>query len=731
MLNRFVKIIKSWRLDLIRKFLLLIFTPTTHYFMKQLAQNLRTGETLLLNVPVPLARKGCLLIKTRKSLVSAGTERMLVRFSKANFLHKARQQPDKLRLVIDKIRADGFWKTTRSVLRRLDQLLPLGYCNVGDVVAIGEGVEGFTIGDRVAGNGPHAEVVCVPVNLVAKIPPNVPDEEAAFTVLGAVGLHGLRLLAPALGERVAVIGLGLIGLMVVDLLRAQGCEAIGIEPDEYRRRIAKEKGIPVVNPLKSSGKSISEQFGEMDGVIITASSGSGNVISMAAAICRKRGKIVLIGDVPLHLNRSDFYHKELTFQVSCAYGPGRYDHVYEEQGVDYPLPYVRWTENRNFQEILRLLANGSLDVKPLVSNIMPIESASDIYQKSNRSLGTLIDYSGKCRVGETVIQNPDHAFGVQKVVAAVIGAGNFACVSLLPCLRGKPVKYIASSGGLTAAELAAKYGIPCIATDYRTILEDDEVNLIIIATRHDQHVTIAADAIRAGKHVFVEKPLSIDFRGVDALKMAFLNAPRPVSLAVGFNRRYAPHIIKMRELLEGGPMNIVVTVNAGYVLGNAWIHDSTRGGGRLVGEACHFIDLVAWLAQSYITEVCTHALMARGCVSSDNATVLLRLASGSTGTVHYFSNGHNSYPKERVEVHSLGRTLILDDYKTLRGYGFKGFREMKADAGKGHQEQFDRLFECISNEVKPLMPIEDVWNSSRATLAARDSMWTGTWVKVS
>lgn len=699
--------------------------------MKQIAQNLRTGETLLLNVPVPLARKGCVLIKTRKSLVSAGTERMLIEFSKANFLLKARQQPDKLHIVIEKIRTDGFWKTTRSVLRRLDQLLPLGYCNVGEVVAIGEGVECFTIGDRVVSNGPHAEVVCVPVNLVAKVPASVADEQAVFTVLGAVGLHGVRLLAPELGECVAVVGLGLIGLMVADILRAQGCEVIGIEPDESRRRTAEEKGFRTINSLKSAGRLVTEQFGEMDGVIITASSRSGNVISMASAICRKKGKIVLIGDVPLHLNRSDFYQKELTFQVSCAYGPGRYEHAYEEQGIDYPMAYARWTVNRNFQEILRLLANGALDVKPLISNVVPIENYSNIYQTKRRSLGTLIDYSGKCKTSETVVRNPDSAFAAQQVVAAVIGAGNFASMTLLRCLRGKCIKYIASSGGLRAAELAAKYGIACIATDYGKVLEDDEVNLIIIATRHDQHVSIAADAIRAGKHVFVEKPLSIDLRGIETVKSALQNAPCPVSLMVGFNRRYAPHIAKMRELLEGSPMNIVITVNAGYVLGNAWIHDSARGGGRLVGEACHFIDLVAWIAQSPITEVCSHALTVGGCISSENTTVMLRLANGSAGTVHYFSNGHSSYPKERIEVHSLGRTLILDNYKMLRGYGFERFREMKVDAGKGHQEHFDRLFECISNGTMPLMPLEDIWNSSRATLAARDSMWTGGWVKVS
>ncbi|MGN7886231.1 bi-domain-containing oxidoreductase [Dyadobacter sp. 22481] len=698
--------------------------------MKQLAQNLRTGETLLLNVPVPLARKGCVLIKTRKSLISAGTERMLIGFSKANFLLKARQHPDKFRLLIDKVRTDGFWKTTQSVLRRLDQLLPLGYCNLGEIEAIGEDVEGFTIGDRVVSNGPHAEMICVPVNLVAKVPPDVPDEEAVFAVLGAVGLHGVRLLAPALGERVVVVGLGLIGLMVVDILRAQGCEVMGIEPDEDRRRIAREKGVVAVNLSRSTGGWNSKQFGEMDGVIITASSKSGDVISMASAICRKKAKIVLVGDVPLHLNRADFYHKELTFQVSCSYGPGRYDHAYEERGIDYPQGYVRWTANRNFLEVLRLIGNGSLNVKPLISNIIPLENYLCIYQKNIRSLGVLIDYNGESKADETAIRNPDNVFAVQKVVAAIIGAGNFACMTLLPCLRGKCIKYIASLGGSRAAELAVKYGIPFVTTDYREILADDEVNLVIIATRHDEHVSIAIDAIRADKHVFVEKPLSIDARGIESVKSALQNAPGPVSLAVGFNRRYAPHITRLRQLLDGGPMNVVITVNAGSILANDWLRDSARGGGRLVGEACHFIDLVAWIAQSRITEVCTNALTVQGCMSTENASVLLRLANGSAGAVHYFSNGHSSYPKERIEVHSLGRTVVVDDYKVVRGYGFEGFRETKRDAGKGHQEQFDKLFECIATGKEPIMPLEDVWNSSQATLAARDSMWTGGWVKV-
>ncbi len=698
--------------------------------MKQLVQNLRTGETLLMNVPVPLARKGCVLIQTRKTLVSAGTERMLIEFSKASFLLKARQQPDKLRLVLDKIKTDGFWKTTRSVLRRLDQLLPLGYCNVGEIVAIGEDVDGFAVGDRVISNGPHAEMVCVPVNLVAKVPTNVADEEAVFTILGAVGLHGVRLMAPALGERIAVIGLGLIGLMVVDLLLAQGCEVIGIEPDENRRRIAEQKGISAIEAGSHTTRQVLDQFGEMDGVIITASSKSGETIICASAISRQRGKIVLIGDVKLHLNRPDFYHKELTFQVSCSYGPGRYDRRYEEQGVDYPLPYVRWTENRNFQEVLRLLANGSLCVKPLISEIVPLADFSRIYQRTGESLGTLIDYSGKCNAHETLASVTLRPTTSKKVIAAVVGAGNFARMTLLPCLHDKYIKYITSSGGLTACELAQKYGIPFAASDYREILHDEEVDLIIIATQHDIHAQITVEALAAGKHVFVEKPLSIDAKGINAVQAALQTAGPRATLTVGFNRRYSPYIVQMRELLGGGPMNILITVNAGQGPQHSWVHDRTRGGGRLVGEACHFIDLVAWLAQSEITDVCTNALMARGCMSSENVSILLRLGNGSTGVVHYFSNGHSNYPKERLEVHSLGRTVVLDDFKKLYGYGFLGLNKIKAAPGKGHSEQFDALFKCLASQNEPLMPVYGVFNASWATLAAQESLRTGNWVKV-
>ncbi|MCF0072439.1 bi-domain-containing oxidoreductase [Dyadobacter sp. CY261] len=699
--------------------------------MKQLVQNLRSGETLLLEVPVPLARKGCLLIKSHKSLVSTGTERMLIEFSRANFLLKARQQPQRLRLVLDKIKTDGLWKTTRTVLRRLDQLMPLGYCNVGEIVAIGEGVEGFVIGDRVISNGPHAEMVCVPVNLVAKIPASVPDDEAAFTVLGAVGLHGVRLLVPALGEKVAVIGLGLIGLMAIDLLRAQGCEVIGVEPDKGRRGIARQKGIPVIHPQNGDDRLFLDRFGAVDGVIISAYTRSNDVISMASAICRKRAKIVLIGDVPLYLSRADFYQKELTFQVSCSYGPGRYDHNYEENGSDYPLPYVRWTENRNFQEILRLLATGALNVKNLVTDVIPLTDCERIYEGMNTSLGILIDYDVKCEIDATIVANSSNPPSHQKIVVAIIGAGNFVRMTLLPCLQGKYIKYISSSSGLTASELASKHGIPYATSNYHVVLEDDDVNLVIIATRHDSHAKIAAEALRAGKHVFVEKPLSIDANGVVAVKSALHEAERPVSITVGFNRRHAPQVVKMRELLGDAPMNVVITVNAGHIPGHAWVHDSARGGGRLIGEACHFIDLIAWITRSKVAEVCTNALRADDRMSSGNATVMLRLANGSTGVVHYFSNGHTSYPKERIEVHSLGRTLVLDDFKVLKGYGFPGFDRLKSSAGKGHQEQFGALFECIANQYSPLMPPEAIWNSSQATLAARDSLWTGGWIKVS
>ncbi|MHA4737064.1 bi-domain-containing oxidoreductase [Dyadobacter sp. MSC1_007] len=699
--------------------------------MKQLAQNLRTGQTILLEVPAPLPTKGCLLIQTRKSLVSAGTENMLVEFSRASFLGKAKQRPDQLRLVLDKVKSDGLLSTVRTVWRRLDRLMPLGYCNAGIIIGIGEGVEGYQIGDRVISNGPHVEIVNVPVNLTARIPPAVTDEQAVFTVLGAVGLHGIRLLSPTLGETVVVIGLGLIGLLTADLLKLHGCQVIGIDPDVHRLKIAEEKGFLTVNPtFGNPEKLVAEMTAVVDGVIITASSKSSGIISQAAKMCRKRGRIVLIGSVGLHLNRADFYHKELTFQVSCSYGPGRYDPHYEEKGRDYPLPYVRWTENRNFQEVLRLLSTGALDPKPLISAIIPLQDFKFNHQNKDaaKTIGVLIDYATQVSA-DRVVQCITNKKTVGEPVAGIIGAGNFVNMTLLPAVRGKNIKYLASAGGMNATDLANKFEIPFITTDYQKVLTDPEVSIVLIATRHNDHAKMVVEALQAGKHVFVEKPLAITPAELDEIISVLQSVADSLSLTVGFNRRHSPYVRKMKELLQNVPLSMVITVNAGELPADSWLLDHLIGGGRLVGEACHFIDLASCIVGSRIIAVCASSVGVDKCMNTD-VSILLRFENGSQATVHYFSNGHRNYPKERIEVHSAGRTLVLDDFKKLRGYGFKSFTTYETGSQKGHKEQWDALFEQVKDDRKPKIAFDEWVNTTRATFAALDSLKTGRWIDV-
>lgn len=703
--------------------------------MKQLIQNLRTGETLLREIPAPHAQKGCVLIKTRKSLVSIGTEKMLVGFGKACLLQKALLYRNKIKPVFEKIRTDGLTSALTSISAKLDRCIPLGYCNVGEVLEVGEGVHDIRVGDRVASNGFHAEIVSVPRNLLAKIPTNVSDEEAVFTVIGAVALQGTRLLSPALGETIVVIGLGLTGLLAAELLRLSGCQVIGLETDEEKLSRAVAKGIISTNPDRINPVDfVLEHTGGIgaDGVIITASSRSDKVISQAAKISRKRGKIILTGVVGMDLDRADFYEKELTFQVSCSYGPGRYDENYEAQGHDYPLPFVRWTENRNFQTILQLLLSGQLDVKSLITDIVPLADFARIYQNitSSKAIGIILDYPHQTDITRTVrITQQD--FSAKKGRAAVIGAGNFTKITMLPLLKGANLKYIASSGGISAAELASKYKIPYCTTAYREILEDETVDLVLITTRHDQHAAMVIDALRSGKHVFVEKPLAIFEEELHAIIETWYECENTgISLTVGFNRRFAPHILKMKELLGQAVMHIIITVNAGTIPANSWIHDRALGGGRIIGEGCHFFNLISHLANSPIAEVCMTATGTNCSETTDNASVLLRCENGSTGVVHYFSNGNKGFPKERIEVHSLGRTLVLDNFRILRGYGFRDFSVCRASQNKGHQEQFRLLLETVRNGGQPLIPFDEIVNTTRATFAALKSLMFDGWVKI-
>ena len=703
--------------------------------MKQLTQSLRTGQTTLEEVPAPQVRPGCVLIQTRRSLVSLGTERMLVEFGKASLLDKARQQPDKVKMVLDKVKTDGLRPTVEAVFNKLGQPLPLGYCNVGSVIAVGAGVTDLRLGDRVASNGPHAEVVSVPRNLVAKIPESVSDDAAAFTIIGAIGLQGIRLLNPTLGETVVVIGLGLIGLLTAELLRINGCRVVGVDLDEAKLELARAKGILTCNPAQGDDpvKFVEALTGGLgaDGVLITASAKNNDIISQAARMARKRGKIVLVGVVGLDLSRAEFYEKELTFQVSCSYGPGRYDDDYEQKGRDYPLPYVRWTENRNFQTILQLLSTGLLDVKPFITEVVPLAEYDKIYGQigTSRAIASLLEYPEKLSLTHT-IRHREVPFSGRKGVVGIIGAGNFTKMTMLPALKGTDLKYIASANGLSGTSLAQKYGIAHSTTDYHEILQDDEVDILLITTRHNQHARLVLEVLQSGKHVFVEKPLAIFQEELTEVEAFYSKNNPSQSLTVGFNRRFSPHAAKMKSLLGSAPMNVVATMNAGHIPANSWVHDRAVGGGRILGEACHFIDLITYLTGSYVTSICMNAMGQNPDETTDNASILLRYENGSTGVINYFSNGSKAYSKERVEVYSQERTLILDNFRTLEGYGFKNFSKLKTQQDKGHHAQFRQLLESVKSGGEPIIPLAEILNTTKATLAAVESLKTKAWINV-
>lgn len=701
--------------------------------MKQLILHLKSGKVSVENVPVPVARSGHVLIRTAFSLVSAGTERMLVGFGSSGWLQRAREHPDKVRQVLRKIKSDGWLPTFRAVTTKLGEPVPLGYSMAGVVVDVGPGVSGFRVGDRVAGAGPHAAYVCLSENKVAHIPANVKDQDAAFTVVGAVALQAVRLLSPTLGETVVVMGLGLTGMLAALLLKANGCCVIASEPDASKRELAQQHGILAVAPaaLAETASGSTGRRG-VDGVVICASAAADSLVSEAASLCRKRGRIVLAGVSGLTLNRSDFYEKELSFQVSCAYGPGRYDASYEEKGLDYPFGLVRWTMNRNFEAILELMASGSLTVSGLVTAVMAPDEAPAYYKEIGQrpGLGHMIryQYALDCEIAAEDRHLVKNERGKSSGVVGIIGAGNFTRMALLPALKGMPIRAIASAGGVSAALLAKQYQVAYSTTDYTRILRDAEVDLVIITTRHNLHAEITLAALRAGKHVWVEKPLAIFHEQLDEIQHAL--AESPGTLTVGFNRRFSPYSKKARQLIGGTPVNIIATMNAGSVDPGSWLHDRAVGGGRVLGEACHLIDLVSHLAGSPICEVCASYQGQSPSVTDDNVTVLLKLANGSAGTIHYFSNGNPTLPKERITVHGGGKTLVLDDFKKLTGYGYMGFSSMSGPKDKGHTAQLRELIGALKNGDAPLMQPQEILNVSRAALAAYDSFTGRQWVRV-
>ncbi|MHC4757354.1 MAG: bi-domain-containing oxidoreductase [Planctomycetota bacterium] len=713
--------------------------------MKQVLQNLKTGKLEVVEIPAPVVKPGHVLIQTRCSLISAGTERMLVSFAKSSLIGKAKQQPEKVKQVIDKARTDGLLPTIHSVFSRLDEPMPLGYCNCGTVLEVGEGVDEFKPGDRVVNNGPHAEIVCVAKNLCAKVPDNVSDEQAAFTILGAIGLQGVRLLEPAFGETVVVFGLGLIGLISVQLLKNSGCKVIGIDLDENKLKMAQNFGAEVVDLPAGADPVETVQAltggNGVDAVLITAAAKNDSIVHQSAQMCRKRGRIVLVGVVNLNLDRSDFYDKELSFQVSCSYGPGRYDKSYEEKGRDYPFGFVRWTEQRNFQAILQSLSDGSLEVGSLVSEHFPQKNAPDAYRlltEDSSKMALILTYplDEKSQSDKIIKQSQFLISQSQaKVVAGLIGAGNFAKIALLPAIKSLDIrlKTVADINGVSADHAAKKFGFEQSSNDYKDILQDPEINTVFITTRHDLHATMVIEALQAGKNVHVEKPLCLNKEQLQQIKQTYQQAGK--QLLVGFNRRFSPHGRKIRSLLQtrNAPCCLSWLINAGMIPKDVWVHDEKVGGGRIIGEGCHWLDFMRYIIDKPIT--CIQAAMIGDSpavsVRDDKITIVATFEDGSIGTLHYFANGHKSFPKENFIVFCENKILELNNFRKLKGFGWSNFNKMNLfGQNKGLKEEFQNFIECINKGSEPIIPFEEIENVTLATFAAVQSALSGDVIKI-
>lgn len=709
--------------------------------MKQIIQHLDSGITEMLEVPAPNASAGGVVIKTRKSLVSVGTERMLVQFGQASLVDKALQQPERLKMVLEKIRTDGLFATVEAVRSKLAQPIPLGYCNVGTVYSVGADVKGYKIGDRVVSNGPHAELVSVPSNLCARVPQCVSDESAVFTVLASIGLQGIRLIQPSLGEGIAVIGVGLIGLLTVQLLRAHGCRVLAIDIDDTKLTLASQFGAAVCNPGKgedpvSAGMAFSRGYG-LDGVIITASTKASDPVTQAARMSRKRGRIVLVGVTGLELNRSDFYEKELSFQVSCSYGPGRYDPEYEEKGQDYPLGFVRWTEQRNFVAVLDMMASGTIDVKPLITHRYAFEDAPKAYQiltTDKTGLGILLHYVSpvaESAVREVMLSHGYEAqYDARRPVLGFVGAGNYASRILLPGFKaaGAQLQTIVTAGGINGAIHGKKSGFAKASTDVTAMLADETINTVVIVTRHDSHAKFVVQALRARKNVFVEKPLALNKADLAAVQEAYVKAHqcdevaagRGPQLMVGFNRRFSPQVQKIKRLLQvvQEPKSFIMTINAGAIPPHHWTQDNAIGGGRIIGEACHFVDLMRFLAGSPVVSIQARCMgeTPGTLIAEDKASITLGFEDGSFGTILYLANGAASYPKERVEVFTAGRVLQLDNFRRLKGYSWPGFGKLNLwKQDKGQSACAAAFLQAVETGV-PAVPVGEIFEVARVTL---------------
>ncbi|MGI4851441.1 MAG: bi-domain-containing oxidoreductase [Janthinobacterium lividum] len=711
--------------------------------MKQLLQNLKTGHTSIVDIPAPSVSSNGLIIKSCNSLISSGTERMLVEFGQSSWLGKIKSQPDKVKVVLNKIKSEGLLTTFETIQSKLDQPISMGYSNVGVVAEIGRHVTSFKIGDRVVSNGSHADLVSVPTTLCALIPESVSDTEASFSVLGAIAMQGIRLASPTIGETFAVFGTGILGLLTIQILRANGCRVIALDFDEKKLSLAKEFGAEIVN-LKKGEDPLSfahhlTQGRGIDGAILTLSTKSHDPIHQAATMCRKRGRIILVGVTGLELSRADFYEKELTFQVSCSYGPGRYDDSYEQDAQDYPFGFVRWTAQRNMEAFLDLLADQRINLNPLISHRFEFSQADLAYKlitSDEWSLGILLDYP---KENKNILERTK-SIDISKFLEikqnnhpnlAFIGAGNYISRILIPQFSKTSAQLhtISSKNGISSNHVGTKYKFHHITTNTESIFKNPDVSAVVIGTRHDSHAHWICKSLDAGKHVFVEKPLVVTFEELEKVKNCYLQKIEnknilPI-LMVGFNRRFSPFILKIKELLDTihSPKSFIMTVNAGSIPSDHWTQSRSQGG-RIIGEACHFVDLLRYLANSRIIKSYVISQPNLALQQSDCVTISLGFEDGSWGSINYISSGHSSYAKEVLQVFCEGKILVMDNYLSLKGYGWNKFKSMKRwRQDKGQNICVENFVQSISSGKSSPISIEEIFEVAQVTIDIAEQTW--------
>ncbi len=685
---------------------------------------------------MPLVRQDHLLIQNEASVISAGTEKMVMDLASKSLLSKARERPDHVRRVIQKVREDGLVATVKAVRARLDEPMSMGYASAGTVLAVGDGVQQFKVGDRVASNGPHAGVVCVAKHLCARVGGDVPSDQAAFAVLGAIALQGVRLTRTQLGETVFVIGLGLVGQLAVALLAAAGVRVLGTDPDAGKCELARRMGADVAEPGMTAMRiqELSRQAGA-DAVLIAASTPSNGPIELAAQAVRQKGRVVLVGVVGLELDRRPFYFKEAEFVVSCSYGPGRYDADYEEGGHDYPLAYVRWTEQRNMQAVLDLMAAGRLDVTPLISHRFDVADAQSAYQMIEEGaepfVGVVLEYadSGDDRVSRAVSLRPAKETG--DLSFGLLGVGGFARTTLLPAILKSGAfqpKTLCSATGLSAVHYGERAGFERATTEEREVFDDPNIGVVFCLTRHHLHARQVAEALSASKHVFVEKPLCLTVDELAEVEEALINAEDRL-LMVGFNRRFAPATLQVREFLEGtsAPLTASIRFNAGAIRPDHWTQDESVGGGRIIGEACHAIDLATYLVDSPPVRVVAESVSGPQApsITDDQCFITLRHENGSVSNIAYLAGGDKAFAKERVEVFGGGQVAVIDDFREVTLVRGGKLRRNKSRRDKGHEAEIRAFGDAIRQGGEPPIAWHDIRAVTLASIMAVQSLRTG------